>query len=69
MLVKLPKYEYLPPIYVPEPKHQAVPHLSHIREVTLKDLKGTKHQLKVIMLRNISTEKPKITRVLHTFVH
>lgn len=51
-LAKLLKSEDLTPIYVPEPEDEAVRDLSREREVTMKDLKDAKYQLKALLLRN-----------------
>ncbi|WP_337842055.1 IS110 family transposase [Rheinheimera sp.] len=40
------------PIYVPEPEDEAVRDLSRAREISMKDLKDAKYQLKAMLLRN-----------------
>ena len=51
-LARLLKNNDLNPIYVPEPEDEAVRDLSRAREVGMRDLNDSKHQLKSMFLRN-----------------
>ena len=51
-LCQLLKNNEIAPIYVSEPKDEAVRDLSRVRETAAQDLKDGKYQLKAIQLRN-----------------